>query len=82
MICVLYSRKGSLPKTKTGIPDAIVDRCLDWDAIRKSGKKRMTSVKDAVVRVGKLAMEGLQRDQFQQTFSKVILCAENRISCR
>ena len=74
MICVLYSRKACLPKTKTGILDAMVDRCLDWEAIRKSGKKREASVKDAVIRLGKLAMEGLQRDQFHQTFTKVIPC--------
>ena len=71
MICVLFNRSVSLPKTKTGVLNAIVDRCINWDAIRKSGKKKLEDTKDALVRLGKLAMEGLQRDQFQQTFTKV-----------
>ena len=71
MICVLFNRSASLPKTKTGVLDAIVDRCINWDAIRKCGKKKLEDMKDALIKLGKLAMEGLQRDQFQQTFTEV-----------
>ena len=41
MICVLFMRKVSLPKTRTGIISAIVERCPNWEEIRKSGKKQV-----------------------------------------
>ena len=37
MICVLFMCNMSLPKTKTGIIQAIVNRCLDREAIRAKG---------------------------------------------
>ena len=71
MICFLFNLKVSFHKRKTGILSDIVDRCIDWETIRKTGKKNMKDVKAAVIKLGKLAMKGLKRDHLQQIFGKV-----------
>ena len=72
MICCLFLRKVSLPKLRTGIISAIVNRCVDWETIRNIGKKgRSKAVDTAIVKLGKLAMDGLQREYVQQSFDKV-----------
>ena len=71
MICVLFLRRVSLPKSKTGILSAIVERCANWETIRKTGKKAGDVLEKAIFKLGKLAMEGLMREELQQSFDKV-----------
>ena len=71
MICVLFLRRVSLPRKKTGILSAIVERCGNWETIRKTGKKGENLLEETIIRLGKLAMEGLQREELQQSFDKV-----------
>ena len=71
MTCVLFLRKVSLPDTRTGILAAIVERCIDWNEIRETGQKTARDTEEIIVKLGKLAMKGLQRDHLQQTFTKV-----------
>ena len=78
MVCVLYCRHSSLPKTKIGIFDAVVNRCMDWDAIRKRGRKNVENMGKTLVKLGKLAMKGLLEKQPRQTFSKVLKAVKNR----
>ena len=73
MICCLFLRKASLPRLKTGILSAIAERCIDWETIRNTGKKRVQTVERAIVKLGKLAMKGLQQKHLQQSFDKVYL---------
>ena len=68
MICVLFIRKVSLPRTKTGIISAIVERCLDWEHIRRTGQRGAQDVEKALVRLGELVLKRLQ-----QTLSSVFL---------
>ena len=132
MVCVLYCRHSSLPKTKTGIFDAVVNRCvdciggsrggvrdarpppwaskffrfhavfgkiwrvhappggftppplgkildppLDWDAVRRLGRKNVENMKETLVKLGKLAMKGLLEEQPRQSFSKVLKVVKN-----
>ena len=42
MICVLFMRNVSLPKTKTGIIAAIVERCPNWEEIRKYWRRNVS----------------------------------------
>ena len=71
MVCFLFNFKMTLPKTTTGIMDAVVNRCLDREAIRAKGKKAVESAKRVLLRLGKLAWQGLmERNQF---FEKVSL---------
>ncbi len=74
MICVLFLRKVSLPKTRTGIVAAIAERCPDWEEIRKSGKKTMkewkAALETALVKLGELAWEQLQEGNKNLVFLK------------
>ena len=73
MICTLFLKDGfsEILKGTTAILTEIVNRCPNWESIRKTGKKRMDNATDAIVRLGRLALKGLQRDRNQQTFTKV-----------
>ena len=71
MICCLFLRRVSLPKSKTGLLSAIVERCGNWETIRKTGKKGGNALEKAIFKLGKLALEGLMRDELQQSFDKV-----------
>ena len=75
MICVLFQRKVSLPKTRTGIISAIADRCSDWEEIRKSGmktkKKWKATLEVALVKLGKLAWHRLREANKDLVFTKV-----------
>ena len=57
MICVLFLRNVSLPETRTGIISAIVERCPDWEEIRKTGQKRVKAVEEALVKLGKFVLK-------------------------
>ena len=72
MICCLFvSERGSLPRTKTGIISAIVERCPDWEEIRKRGQKGVKDVHSALLRLGKLVWDKMQKENFNQTFNRV-----------
>ena len=71
MICVLFVHNVSFPKTKTGIISAIVERCPDWEEIRKTGHKRVKAVEEALVKLGKFVLKKLLDGDKAQTFSKV-----------
>ncbi len=75
MICVLFQRRDSLPKTRTGIIAAIVKRCPDWEEIRKSGKKTDVEWKAALdtslIKMGKLAWQRLIVGDKSLMFTKV-----------
>ena len=73
MICVLFNDDGfsDILKGPTAILSEVVSRCPNWESIRKRGKKRMDSATDAILKLGRLAIKGLQRDRHQQTFTKV-----------
>ncbi len=79
MICVLYQQKVSLPKTITGVISAIVERCPDWEEIRRSGQKTDAEVKGlletALINLGKLCWLRLQAGSKDLIFLKVkLLC--------
>ena len=61
----------SVLKGKVAVLSAIVDRCPDWEAIRKTGKKRMKDAKDDIIKLGKLALDGLLQEPPKRVFSKV-----------
>ena len=71
MICVLFMCNMSLPKTKTEIIQAIVNRCLDREAIRAKGKKAVDSTNQALYNLGKLAWQGLKEAGKKLFFDKV-----------
>ena len=71
MICVLFLRKVSLPQTRTGIMEAIVQRCPDWEEVRKSGKKRIKSLETALIKLGELIMKRRLKGNDDQTFKQV-----------
>ncbi len=74
MICVLFQRKISLPKTRTEIVSAIATRCPDWEEIRKSGKKTKTEWKKALdialTCLGELAWKRLREGNKDLVFLK------------
>ena len=69
MLCILYQRRISLPKTRTGILDTIVERCPQWDSIRKSGKKTKKNLDEVVTRLGKFVLRCLLEER--HVFEKV-----------
>ena len=71
MICVLFKLDNSILLGKIAVLSAIVERCPHWEAIRRTGKKRVNDVKDVVIKLGKLALDGLLGEQPKQTFRKV-----------
>ena len=54
MVCVLFMSSVSLPKTKTGIISAIVERCPNGEEIRKYGKKSFSGVESTIARLGSM----------------------------
>ncbi len=75
MICFLYQREESLPKTMTGVISAIVERCPDWEEIRRSGQKTVEEIKvlleSALVSLGKVCWERLQPGNKDLIFTQV-----------
>ncbi len=88
MICVLFQRAVSLPKTRTGVLYAIVARCPDWEEIRKSGKKTANEWKAALyaalIKLGTLAWERLRernKDLVFRTAFKLVLVVFSPMWC-
>ncbi len=79
MICFLQSKskasfdkaKTSFDKTKTGITNALAERLLKWKTAKPSSDESEQDPQSTMLRLGKLAWEGLQDNQLQQTFDKV-----------
>ena len=71
MICFLYVNDVSFSNSCTGILSAIVDRCIDWETIRRTGQRRIRLVRNSLLKLGHLAMRGLLQKPLQQTFQKV-----------
>ena len=72
MLCVLFKGNLALPATLTGIMQAIVDRCIDREAIRVRGQKAVDSAKSVLYNLGKLAWQGLHNPAGRRlTFGKV-----------
>ncbi len=82
MICVLFQRKVSLPRTRTGIISAIVERCPDWEEIRKSGKKTddewKVALETALIHLGELSFAHLEQDNEDLIFEKVSFVVGSR----
>ncbi len=80
MICVLFLRKVSLPKTRTEIMSAITERCPDWEEIRKSGMKTKkewkAALEAALIKVGHVVWQRLVEGNKDLVFLKasVFLC--------
>ena len=76
MICVIYKSQLTLPKTKTGIMDCMVNRYMTRETNRSGCTLGSDSASDGLVKLGKLAWQGLVDGKF--IFSKVnldnILC--------
>ena len=71
MICILFLSKNILPNTTQRILQAIVDRCMDREAIRAKGQKAEQKADQALARLGKLAWIGLNEPGKKLIFEKV-----------
>ena len=69
MICSLFLSKMTLPRTKTGILDSVVNKIIDREAIRAKGQKALATANTALLQIGKLAWQGLTSGKF--IFQKV-----------
>ena len=69
MVCVLHIGNVSIPRTKTGILSAIVERCLNWEAIRKTGTKTAQKVHGILVKLCQFVLNELRKGK--QVFLKV-----------
>ena len=58
MICILSLSKQILPNSVVGIIQAVVDRCMDREAIRAKGRKAEQRADQALVRLGLLQFPG------------------------
>ena len=70
MICVLFLYDWKLPSTKTEILKAIVNRLINREAIRNSGKKAVDRLEQVLIKLGKLAWQGLNRPDKKLLFDK------------
>ena len=71
MICVLFMSKNTVPKTKTGIMQAMVDRCVDRECLRAKGEKAVGTVKQVLLDLGKLAWKALNEPGKKLLFDRV-----------
>ena len=74
IICILFICNLPLPKTTTGLLQAIVDRCIDREAIRAKGQKAVDGAKRALYNLGKLAWQGLREPGKKLIFTRVNHC--------
>ena len=64
MICSLFKSGILIMKGKVAVISAIVERCLNYESIRKTEKKRMNDGTKVITDLGQLALKGLQKEQF------------------
>ena len=69
MICFLFKNGFSIMKGKVAVISEIVKRCLNWESIRKTGKRRINDGTEVIAKLGRLALKGLQGEHF--TFKEV-----------
>ena len=70
MTCVLFLSNFNLPSTRTGILQAIVDRLINREAIRNRGQKAVDLLEQVLIKLGKLAWQGLKRPNQKLLFDK------------
>ena len=73
IICILFLSHEPLPRTKTGLLKAMVDKCIDREAIRIRGQKAEDSTKRTLYNLGKLAWQGLNEPTKKLVFTRVVL---------
>ena len=76
MTCALFKYNVKFCKTRTGIMQAIVDRCMDRESIRATGQKRVKNMKKALYNLGKLAWNSLKEPGMKLIFEKVCISLE------
>ena len=64
MICSLFKSGILMMKGKVAVISAIVERCLNYESIRKTDKKRKNDGTEVIANLGRLALKGLQREHF------------------
>ena len=80
MICVLYLRKVSLPQTRTGIMSAIVERCPDWEGIRKTGQTRVKAIENALTKSSEFVLHKILEEDATQMFDKVEIALSSTLN--
>ena len=71
MICVMFRSEKSLPDTSTGILQAIVERCIQREAIRGAAQRTGEGVQRALFNLGRLAWGVLNAEGKLFSFEKV-----------
>ena len=74
MICFLFKNGFSIMKGKVAVISEVVKRCLNWESIRKTGKRRINDGTEAIAKLGRLAFKGLQGEHFA---FKEVRCGDN-----
>ena len=71
MFCVLWKYKVKFTKSRTGIIQAMVDRCMKRESIRIRGVKAMKNAEEAFSKLGQLAWQALNEPNIRLIFEKV-----------
>ena len=74
MVCSIFMSKMTLPRTITGIIDSVVNKIIDREAIRAKGQRALESANKALLKICKLAWQGLTSGTtiFQKVFSSLM----------
>ena len=72
MLCTLFHYNKSLPETTTGIIQEIVNRCIHRESIRAKEKKALQNATSTLMKLGKLAWQGLITEGKKLIFDKVL----------
>ena len=72
MLCTLFHYNNTLPETKTGIIQEIVNRCINRESIRAKGEKALQNATSTLLKLGKLAWQGLITRGKKLIFDKVL----------
>ena len=71
ILCVLFKSSQALPKTKTTVLKAVINRCIDRETIRAKGQKAVDRTRRAFHKLGELAWQGLCKPGRNLNFMKV-----------
>ena len=71
ILCVLFKSSQALPKTKTTVLKAVIDRCIDRETIRAKRQKAVDRTRRAFHKLGELAWQGLCEPGRNLNFMKV-----------
>ena len=72
MLCTLFHYNNTLPETKTGIIQEIVNRCINRESIRAKGERALQNATSTLLKLGKLAWQGLITRGKKLIFDKVL----------